>query len=315
MRGTMVANWVRIERASTAGHAQINGRRIYILPTRYGLIFAALLFVMLLGAVNYGNNPGHLLTFLLGGLGANAIYLTWRNLRGLRLVCQGASPVFADDPAQFLVELEKSERERPAIQLMFDGSEPVIVDLRAGSGRFARRLALTGMRRGLHRPGRLTISTQYPMGLFRAWCYLECDRPILVYPKPGASWTPTGGDGDDTLSGEFGTGNDDFMGLRGYQPGDQPSQIDWKSYARDRGLNTRMFSGQSTTPVWIDWHEAPGGDPESRIAALARAVLDADGAGRLYGLRTPEGVIQPARGPAHRHQCLRHLALYGDGHA
>lgn len=310
-----LANFLRIEHASAAGHAQIHSRRIYILPTRYGLIFAALLFLMLLGAVNYGNNPAHLLTFLLAGLASNAIYLTWRNLHGLRLVCQGAPAVFADEPGQFLVELDMDERERPAIQLMFEDSEAVLLDLQAGSGRHARTLTLEGMPRGLQRLGRLVISTQYPLGLFRAWCYLECDRPVLVYPRPGEPWTPTGGEGEDTLSGEFGSGNDDFMGLRGYRPGDQPSQIDWKSYARDRGLNTRMFSGQATAPVWIDWQQAPGLDTESRISALARAIIDAEAGGRRYGLKTPEGVFQPASGPAHRHQCLRHLALFGAGHA
>jgi uncharacterized protein (DUF58 family) len=307
--------WRRIERASAAGRVQINGRRIYILPTRYGWIFATLMALMLLGAVNYGNNPAHLLTFLLGALGANAIYLTWRNLRGLRLVCQGASPVFAGDAASFLVELDKGERERPALQLMFEDSEPELLDLHPGSGRHARRLSVAGLPRGQHGLGRLVVSTQYPLGLFRAWCYLECDRPVLVYPQPGEAWTPTGGEGEDALDGEFGSGNDDFKGLRRYQPGDQPSQIDWKSYARARGLNTRLFTGQATAPLWIDWRQAPGGDTERRLSALTRAVIDADAHGRLYGLKTPEGSVAPGRGPLHRHQCLRHLALYGSADA
>lgn len=309
------ATWVRLERASSAGRAQINGRRIYILPTRYGLIFAGLVFLMLLGAVNYGNNPAHLLTFLLAGLGSNAIYLTWRNLRGLRLVCQGAAPVFAGETGQFLVELEKGERERPALQLSVGDGEPELLDLHAGSGRHARRLSLPALPRGRHALGRVVISTRYPLGLFRAWCYLECDRSILVYPQPGEHWSPPGAEGEDALNGEDGTGNDDFRGLRGYQPGDQPSQIDWKSYARDRGLNTRLFSGHSSAPVWIDWRDAPGGGLEQRLSALARAVLDADANGRPYGLKTPEGSVAPGRGPVQRHQCLRHLALFGDGHA
>ena len=57
-----LANLIRIERVSAAGRAEIGARRIYILPTRYGLIFATLLFLMLLGSVNYANNPAHLLT-------------------------------------------------------------------------------------------------------------------------------------------------------------------------------------------------------------------------------------------------------------
>lgn len=310
-----LASFARIERATRNGRAQINGRRIYILPTRYGFIFAALLFLMLLGAVNYGNNPAHLLTFLLAGLASNAIYLTWRNLRGLRVVCQGASPVFAGESGRFLIELDKSERERPALQFMFEGSEAELLDLRAGSGRHARYLQLDPLPRGEHSLGRLVISTQYPVGLFRAWCYLECDQPILVYPKRGESWSPLGDEGEDTLSGEFGAGNDDFIGLRAYHPGDLPSQIDWKSYARDRGLNTRMFSGQTSAPLWLDWEQAPGSDTESRLSALTRAVIDADNGGQHYGLKTPEGTLQPASGPVHRHLCLRHLALYGGGNA
>jgi uncharacterized protein (DUF58 family) len=310
-----LTSWMRYERVSDAGRAEIGSRRIYILPTRYGLIYGTLLFLMLLGSVNYANNPAHLLTFLLAGLGSNAIYLTWRNLRGLRLVCKGAAPVFAGEQGRFVVELEKGERERPAIQLTFEDCDPELLDLHAGSGRQARQLALPAMPRGLHRLGRLVVSTQYPVGLLRAWCYLECERPLLVYPAPGESWSPGGDDGEEALSGEYGSGNEDFVGLRKYQPGDQPSQIDWKSYARDRGLNTRLFSGQTSAPLWIDWKQAPGRDEEARISAMARAVIEADVRGRPYGLRTPEGVIHPALGTVHRHQCLRHLAVFGSNDA
>lgn len=305
-----LSDWVRIERPAQSGIAEIGARRIYILPTRYGLVFMVLLFLMLLGSVNYGNNPAHLLTFLLGAVGINAMYLTWRNLRGLKLTCRGAAPVFAGQGAVYTVEVDAGERDRPAVQLGFAESEPVLADLPAGATRHVE-LVLEGLPRGEHGPGRLTVSTRYPFGLFRAWCLVECDRPCLVYPAPGAQWHarhseqgPGEGDGS-------GQGGDDFAGLRGYRPGDQPAQIDWKSFARDRGLNTRQFSGEQLEPLWIDWHDAPGSDAESRLSALCRAVLERDGAGRSYGLRTPAEAIEPGIGPAHRHRCLRLLALYG----
>ena len=309
------ADWARVEQVSAAGQAEIGARRIYILPTRYGLMFGVLLFLMLLGAVNYVNNPGHLLTFLLAGLAANAIYQTWRNLRGLRLVCNGGPTVFSGDPVPFVVELDGAARARPAIQLMFDDSAPALVDIDDGNRPQRVQLQLHGIPRGLHQPGRLVISTCYPMGLLRAWCYVACDRPLLVYPKPGARWTPRGAAGDGGNDAEWGGGSDDFAGLRGYRPGDLPSQIDWKSYARERGLNTRVFSGQAATPLWLDWVDAPGNDVELRVSALTRAVLDAESAGRHYGLKTPGSTIAPGLGPAHRHQCLRHLALYGTSDA
>ena len=305
------ADWARIERVNPGGHAEVGYRRIYILPTRYGLIFGALLFLMLLGSVNYGNNPAHLLTFLLAALTGNAIYQTWRNLRGLQLVCQGGPPSFAGQPARFVVELLSGPRERPAIQLAVSGAEPALLDLRADGGNGLCMLSVSGLGRGEHHPGRLVISTQYPLGLFRAWCYVDCDRPLLVYPRPGPAWHPPLQDGGDVDGTGAGLGNEDFAGLRNYRVGDQPAQIDWKSYARDRGLNTRVFSGQAAAPLWLRWDDAPGTDTETKLSALSRGVLDAERRGQPYGLQTPTLTLQPSLGVAHRHQCLRHLALYG----
>ena len=306
------ANWVRIEHADSRGNASVGGRRIYILPTRYGLVYAALLFLMLLGSVNYGNNPAHLLTFLLAGLGGNAIYLTWRNLRGLALHCEGAAPVFAGKTAEFVVRLDAQGRERPALQLMFEKADATIQDVSVEAYSRAR-LPISNLGRGQHPLPRLILSTSYPLGLFRAWCYVICDQNILVYPKIGEHWQRSGNDAERAADGGGqGLGNDDFAGLRTYHPGDQPSRIDWKSYARERGLNTRLFSGETQTPLWIDWDDAPGDNTESRLSVLARAIVDAEAQGLEYGLRTPAASIDPASGATQRHRCLRHLALYGD---
>jgi uncharacterized protein (DUF58 family) len=309
------ADWVRVEASDSSGRAEVGARRIYILPTRYGLIYATLAFLMLLGAVNYGNNPAHLLTFLLAALGSNGMYQTWRNLRGLRLQCRGAQPIFAGEPARLLFDLDAGGRERPAVQLMYDGGDPVLLDLPADNPLFGQPVLLPDLPRGQHRPGRLVISTRYPLGLFRAWCYLDCDSVVLVYPRPGPSWEPPGQDQGRQAGGSRGSGNDDFAGLRNYLPGDQPSRIDWKSYARDRGLNTRLFSGEAAAPLWIRWQDAPGAGTEARLRALSRAVLGAEAAGRAYGLQTPEGTIGIGLGAGHRHECLRHLALFGEAGA
>ena len=48
---------------------KLDRRRVYVLPTRFGLFFSALVFAMLLGALNYNNNPALLLALLLGATG------------------------------------------------------------------------------------------------------------------------------------------------------------------------------------------------------------------------------------------------------
>jgi len=55
-------------------------RRVYVLPSRAGLAYAAAVAVILLGAMNYNLSLGHALVFLLAGLGVVNILHTFRNL-------------------------------------------------------------------------------------------------------------------------------------------------------------------------------------------------------------------------------------------
>jgi len=108
----------RLARSNRSGRAVVTPRRIYILPTGYGILFAILLLLMLLGSINYANNLGFLLTFLLVGLGLVTMLHTWRNLVGLALNSGRATPVFAGEDAYFEIQLINQRRwSRPGIQL------------------------------------------------------------------------------------------------------------------------------------------------------------------------------------------------------
>ena len=63
----------------------LHRRRIYIVPSGFGLGFSLLLLVMLVGALNYNNNAALLLTCLLGAASAASMLVAFRNLDGLRL--------------------------------------------------------------------------------------------------------------------------------------------------------------------------------------------------------------------------------------
>jgi uncharacterized protein (DUF58 family) len=65
--------------------------------------------------------------------------------------------------------------------------------------------------------------------------------------------------------------------------------------------------------LWLEWDTLRELDVEARLSRLARWVVDAEAARLTYGLRLPGASIAPGQGPAHRHQCLRALALYNTG--
>ncbi len=305
--------WFGIERRRAArGQTVVLDRgRIFILPTAQGLLFAATTFVMLLGAANYSNSLAFLLTFLLIGLGLVALLQTYRNLVGLRLRAGRCPPVFCGETAHYALEVTGGAKERRrAVRVQIDDAEPQCIDVERTT---SVTLTAVTMQRG-HRPlGRIMLHTRYPLGLFRASAHCHFEQTCLVYPRPAEHGTglPRRGGGGEGQPAPLRSGNDDFIGHRDYVPGDPPRQVDWKAAARSERLLSKRFGDHEASECWLDWNDHEGSDTETRLQRLCRAVLDAETQGLRYGLRLPGVILSPARGVAHRHQCLRALALFG----
>ena len=90
-----MAQWMRRRQGTDRLPATLERRRLYILPTRAGLAFAALLFLMLLAGLNYANSLALFLTFLLTGFALVVMQQCHRNLLGTEVVAAIAPAVFA----------------------------------------------------------------------------------------------------------------------------------------------------------------------------------------------------------------------------
>lgn len=301
----------------------LSQRRVYVLPTRSGIAFAASLLVMLLAAINYNLSLGYALTFLLAGLGVVAILHTFRNLAHLSLTPGRAEAVFAGATAHFALHLrnERSD-ERRQVQLGFPrnlGGPPDTIDIPPRSGATAR-LALPAPHRGWLEMPRITIETRWPLGLIRAWSYAAPAMRCLVYPKPtpdgpaAVSPPPTFG-GRDGSSRRDPQGSEDFVSLRGHQLADPPRHVAWKTAARlgiAAPLMTKQYADPSAQTVWFDWDALPAALPvEARLSLLTRWVLEAHAAGLSWGLRLPQTTLAPAAGESHLLVGLKRLALHG----
>ncbi|MCH8502876.1 MAG: DUF58 domain-containing protein [Ectothiorhodospiraceae bacterium] len=285
-------------------------RRIFVLPTKAGLAFSALLFGIWLGAVNYTNSMAFLLCFLLLGLGLLAMLHTFRNIAGLSVKAEPARPVFAGEAAHFTLRLENPDlRERPALVLRYEREPTVLVDVPAGTDASAV-VSVPTKRRGVMKLGQVLIQTTFPTGLVVAWSWLRLDRSCLVYPAPesGSVPDPEGGSGD--AGSRPAEGDDDFHSLRRYQPGDSLRQVAWRTLARGQELQTKRFAGNAASSVWLDYDALPQLAMEQRLSRLCRWILDAEAERRPYGLRLPGKRIPPALGADHQERCLRALALF-----
>jgi len=299
-------------RGPQAGPIVLVQRRVFILPTRQGLIYACVLLVLLTGSINYSLGLGFVLTFLLAALGVNGMIHTFRNLANLRVTGGRARPVFAGDVAEFTVHLENGgDADRYAIGLASERTDATFTDVKARTTTSAVA-RIRAPRRGVLRPGRLTLFTRFPLGLYRAWAYLELDMHCIVYPRPAFPALPLPPAATSAGAGaERGRGQEDFSGLRQYHVGDSPRHIAWKAAARDQVLLTKQFTGRAETELWLDCAQLPPQmGVEERLSHLARWVLDAHAAGLSYGLRLPARTVDMAAGEAQRDRCLEALALY-----
>ena len=304
--------WARRRQGVDPQRLELARRRIYILPTRTGLAYALTVFVLLLGSMNYNNNMGFALTFLLTGIGLVTMHHCHRNLVGLRLDFQGVAPVFAGQQAQFrFIAGNSRTMHRWQIRVAWDRSSPRYVDIGPLSdARFS--LPLDAPSRGWMQTPRLAVSTTFPLGLLRAWAWINLDTATLVYPKPADSSSPL-----DVLSsaqdagGQQQSGDDEFSGLREFRPGDSPRRVAWKSVARLGTLLVKEYREGGQQPLWIEWDAVAAANTESRLSMLTRLVLDAHRERQAFGLRLPGSAIAPQRGEQHVHQCLRQLATFG----
>lgn len=285
----------------------LDRRRIYVLPTRFGLGFAALLLVMLLGALNYGNNPALLLTCLLGATAGASLFFGFRAISGLVLGQLRADETHAHEPFDLHLRFAPGSRARASLRLRRDDAEAAFA-LPAGAEReIALRLA--GVERGWFRPGRVRVWTEYPLGLFQLWSWLHPAAEFLVYPafESPAPPLPSGGgrQGEHSSAGA----SEEHAGLRDYRITDAPRLIAWKASVRHDSLLVRDVERRSGEALTLDYTSLAGLDAEARIRRLAAWVCAADSAQRRYSLRLPRETIGPGLGALQRQACLRALAL------
>ena len=308
------ATWVRRRQGEDRLPLQLATRRIYILPTRAGLAFAALLFVMLLAGLNYGNSIALLITFLLAGFGLIAMHLCHRNLVGAVVRSIATMNAFAGEHGRLLVTFENpSDSPRIGIECETAGAERVTVSVPAEASARAD-LAVPLAVRGRLPIERVKLSTAFPFGLFRAWTWMHLPLTLLAWPAPRGRREPpaeiaSGGNAPAVHR----AGDEEWAGLREFRDGDSPRQVAWGAYARGRGLLVKTYQSPAAHQRVFDLASAPGADVEQRLEQLSAWIVASHARGERYGLRLGEQQLAAGSGSEHRARSLDGLALYGSG--
>lgn len=310
--------WLRARVARRHGQDRlpvtINRRRIYILPTRYGLVMALLVAAMLIAGLNYNSNLGLAFAFLMASVALVAMHHCHRNLLGLGIDVTQALDAFAGGLAVFDFTLKNdSGLDRYDVEIRCAADASGIFSVPAHSQQRAA-VVMPVRLRGLLRIEQIELRTRHPFGWFRAWTYVQTG--LCVYAAPGPAGerilkAAAANVGNSASSDQ--RGDEDFAGLRAYEPGLPLKHMAWKVLARGGEPVVRSYTALAARPEWLEWSALDGLDTETRLSQLCRWVLESDAAQHRYGLRIPGLEIAPAMGDAHRTACLRALAVFGGG--
>jgi uncharacterized protein (DUF58 family) len=294
-------------RASEMLPIRLDRRRIYVLPTVFGLVFAGMLLVMSVGALNYYNNPALLLTALLGSVSVVSMLVAFRTLDGLCLTSVQATPCHAGDTLALELGFAADARARVGLRIDLGPAGQIIAARRNEPARAV--LAVPTQRRGLMSLPRIRVWTRWPYGLFRAWSWLNPRVEVLVYPRPEAVAVPLPLGSREERRSVVQPQGDEFGALREYRASDPRRLIAWKASARHDRLLVREPEQLIGQEYVLDFAALASLDLEARIARLTRWVLMAEASRARYTLLLPGRRLGPDVGSVHARRCLRELAL------
>jgi uncharacterized protein (DUF58 family) len=231
--------------------------------TRDGIIYLAAVFILVLAAVNTGNNLLFLiLACLLAGILVSGV-LSRVVLTGIELKFDLPDHIFAEQPVLAEIELRNAKQIWPSFSLRVVGeskkapaeilTRPVFFPYLPRSSATRQKVELRFPRRGVYRQDAFGIRTRFPFGFFEKTRRVESQIEIAVYPRvePADQFYEV----LPLLSGEMasyfrGRGHE-LHSLRDYLPTDSARFVDWKVTAKAGRMMVREFAREDERRVML----------------------------------------------------------------
>ncbi|MEO1082846.1 MAG: DUF58 domain-containing protein, partial [Acidobacteriota bacterium] len=300
--------------------------------TKVGLWYLVGIAVVVAAALNTGNNGLFLTVATLAASFVVAHVLSWWNLAHLEVEVAAEREIYANSPSTLEVELRNTSRWAPSWLVVASvmpaslepperrprKSRPWLVPFLPGGAEASGQLGLMLERRGPRRLRFLSISSLFPLGLFRKERRTSEEAEILVYPEIHpvslGRYIESGPGGDYSVR-RVGLGHE-LHTLRSYQPGDDPRDVHWKQSARQQTLIVQRRQSEKLQRLRIVFDNAVGAlEDESDVKSFERLVSEAASAavealeqGYDVGLLTRDGWLDFATGDRQRRNILEALA-------
>ena len=272
--------------------------------TRDGAIYTFGVLILVLAAVNTGNN----LLFMILGCALAAILISWALSRavlsGVELKFDLPEHMFAEQPVLADMELRNQKQMWPSFSLRVLGeaasnptgdgqilTQPVFFPYIPHESSARQKVELRFPHRGVYRQDSFAIRTRFPFGFFEKTRRIDSSTEIVVYPPvaPTEQFYEVLPLLSGEMSSHFRGRGVELHSLRDYVPSDSAKSVDWKVTAKSGRLMVREFAREDERRVMLvldpfvgpansggnnasSWRAAFDDDAEVRRRRFERAV-------------------------------------------
>jgi hypothetical protein len=173
------------------------------------------------------------------------------------------------------------------------------------------KIQLKKLRRGSYFFNRVTLTTKFPFGLFYSWTYADTQSLFHIGPSfNGKLKLPEKSYEDDQVGTDKSLGFAEFKEHQKHTQGMPYNHIDWKLYAKDRGLYVKNFERESASCYYFSISDLTNLEQEEAINQLATWIKTANENREYWTLALDSLVTRVGTGDEFFNECLISLAKY-----
>lgn len=292
---------------------KLSSNKTYILPTKIGLALIFVVFLVFIIAITFGHPFSYFITFFSISIIVVCAFST--NSEISKMTHFQFKDVFqeAGTEGTFLFEASKKEVGSPkVIETKVENSKAVKKSTLT-ENYLQIRGVICAKKCSISKIPRVRISTTYPLGIFRAWKYIDSKSDLIVFPKrieAGKDFYGSSFIHSDSLSiGQKSETKDEFLDHRLFRESDSWKHIDWKAFARGKGLLTKNFSGKVGDVITL---EVFRGDSLESLGVVTSKLFNCCEKSRPSVLICDGDIVSRGSGKNHLHNCLRFLSRMGE---
>lgn len=294
----------------------LKDHRVYIVPSKNGLIYLFTSIMVLLLGVIYSNNTALLISFLLISLFLLHMFFTNFNLAGLRIRNLSIKDSYLGETFNLNMQIENSTRSEfhsLHLDLHFTDKESLTVKIPTISAQEHSRIEVPFRldKRGVFSLSKVTLWTRFPMGLFYAWSPVSFQVEFCAYPKAlGVSLH------DQLIVKTFDEESlevqkqdiGDFHEHSKYVSGSPLKNIDWKVFAKTEKLYLKNYSQGDIK--YYRFQLNPAKNIEQELSQLSLWIRDISKTHNMWSLQIENTEIGPGNGDHFFKLTMKELAAY-----